>query len=476
MDGSMRRAVEMTSFRSWHAAVVLVAVTGLYALYNGTLMLSGDEAYYWVWSRHLQAGYHDHPPGIALAIAAVTAVFGDSVAALRLAASLCMAGAVWFMVLTARDLFGARAAAATLVLGLAMPAVQFGFTLATPDSPVVLMWAAGVYFGCRAVAGEGRSRDFLLAGLAAGAAMASKYTAVLLPAATMAFLLIRRRDLLRAPRTGLAIIGAVIAFAPVVWWNAHHDFESFRFQLDHGSARGEETAGLKSLGEFIGGQVLLLSPVFFGVLAWCVSRWRNWWQDDRRLYLMTCFLVPLALFLYKALTVKVQLNWAVPAYVSAIPLMAEFIVARNLRRTFVIGMAVALLLGAVTKWPLAFGLTDKRNLHNRLFGPEIAAAAVEDLREPGDAFFADHLQRASLLSFHLGGHPDVHIPTNTRFSEFSRWDECLYFPAMHGLYLSDGDKLAELQGIFPSVALVREVDAIRPGYRSQHYYIYRVGR
>ena len=27
--------------------------------------LTFDEAYYWMWSKHLAGGYYDHPPGVA---------------------------------------------------------------------------------------------------------------------------------------------------------------------------------------------------------------------------------------------------------------------------------------------------------------------------------------------------------------------------------------------------------------------------
>ncbi len=455
------------------ALVVLALFTVAQALYNTTIPLSGDEAYYWVWSHHLQAGYHDHPPGIAVLVAATTRLLGDGVAGVRLAAALCMAGALFFVFLTAREMFGDTVGAVALGLGLVLPAVQVGFTLAVPDAPVVLFWAAGVHYGRRAVAGEGRWRDFLLAGLAAGLALDSKYTGVLLPGAIAAFVLLRRPRLLAGPRLWAAVAAAAAAFAPVVWWNWHHAFDSFVFQFSHGANQG--AGGWRGLAEFAGGQAAVLSPVLFGLLVWCLGAWRRWWGDDGRLFLVACCLLPLAFFLDKALSVKVQLNWSVPAFVSAVPLLAEFVVARRLARAAWAGVAVALVLGAAVKWPLAFGLTGKLNPQNRLFGPDVAAAAVEELRRPGDAIFADHLQRASLLAFYLPGHPRVHIPTESRFSEYTRWDSCLYFPAMHGLYLSDEDKLAELRRIFPRAELVREVTAEKRGFRPARYFLYRVG-
>src|SRR5207249_3255483 len=49
-----------------------------------------DETYYWTWSRALAARYFDHPPGVALAIAGTTALFGDGLGGLRLSALLSM--------------------------------------------------------------------------------------------------------------------------------------------------------------------------------------------------------------------------------------------------------------------------------------------------------------------------------------------------------------------------------------------------
>ena len=456
------------------AAVVLAVCAALQAVYNTTLPLSGDEAYYWVWAHTLQAGYHDHPPGIAVLIALTTALFGDSVFAVRLVAVLCMTGAIAYIRRTARDVYGEPAATLALVLALALPATEAGFTLATPDSPLVLFWSAAVFHARRAVAGEGRWRDFLLAGLFVGLAMASKYTAVLLPGAVAVYLAARRRDLLLSGRTWAAVAVAAAVFSPVLAWNISHGLESFAFQYKHGSGAGFAIRWDHML-EFVGGQFLLVSPVLFAVLALRAAVWRGWWRDEGPAFLMAVFLLPLAFFLYKSLFAKIQLNWAVPVYVSAIPPLADFLLRRDFRRTAVAGVGVALLMTAILKWPLAFGLTGKLNPHNRLHGPATAAAVVAELRRPGDALFADHLQRASLLRFLLADHPSVHIPTQSRFSEYTRWDWGLDFRAMHGLYLSTDDRLAELRRVFGSAELLKEVVAARPGYRTETYYVYRVG-
>src|SRR5882672_4598331 len=51
---------------------VLVIFT-LRGIITAKFPLLGDEAYYWLWAKHLSLGYHDHPPLIAWLIAATTA-------------------------------------------------------------------------------------------------------------------------------------------------------------------------------------------------------------------------------------------------------------------------------------------------------------------------------------------------------------------------------------------------------------------
>ena len=58
----------MIPARASLALVALLLV--LRAVMAALLPLSADEAYYWLWSKHLAAGYYDHPPMIAWLIRA----------------------------------------------------------------------------------------------------------------------------------------------------------------------------------------------------------------------------------------------------------------------------------------------------------------------------------------------------------------------------------------------------------------------
>ena len=65
------------------AAAALAGLTALRLLVAATVPLSPDEAYYFVWSRALAAGYLDHPPMVALWIRAGTALIGPGALGIR---------------------------------------------------------------------------------------------------------------------------------------------------------------------------------------------------------------------------------------------------------------------------------------------------------------------------------------------------------------------------------------------------------
>ncbi len=459
--------------------LILAAVVILQTAYNGTVPLDGDEAYYWVWSRHLQAGYHDHPPMIAAMIWLATQMFGVTAAAIRVVPALCLGGTCFFIWRITDRVWGAEAGFLALVGSLALPVVQMGMTLATPDAPQALFWSATAWYGMEAVAGDrqaggGRWRDFLLAGLCAGLGMASKYTAVLLPVAVFAVVITRRRDLLTSPKLWAALVVALAAFSPVLWWNATHGMESFAFQIHHGSGKDQ---GLlwREFGTFLGGLAAMLSPLVLVIAVLALADRRQWWADGRRYFLVVCFAVPMAVFLYKALHVKVQLNWAAPALLTLLPLAAGYVWERKSWKLGGAALVLSLVLVAGLKWPLELGLSGNLNIQNRLFGPEVAARALQGLRQPGDVIFSDHLTRAALLEFLLPDHPAVHIPTDSRFSEYTRWDQGLNWRGMHGLYLSRDQHQDDLPQIFGKAELLQVVNASRFGFRQRQYFIYRVG-
>src|SRR5580698_6795313 len=67
-----------------------------------------DELYYVACSKHLGAGYVDHPPLIAFVTWTARHVFGESPLGLRLLPALAGAGLVWLTGALAREMGGGR--------------------------------------------------------------------------------------------------------------------------------------------------------------------------------------------------------------------------------------------------------------------------------------------------------------------------------------------------------------------------------
>ena len=124
---------------------------------------------------------------------------------------------------------------APIVFALLMPeaALYYGLLMAkvAPDTALI-PFAVAMLWSLVRLNESGDGRWWLAAGLFAGLALLSKFTAIMLLPAVVAFMLVpdwRWRWLLQ-PYPWLAALIAVAVFSPVLIWNFQHDWASFRFQ------------------------------------------------------------------------------------------------------------------------------------------------------------------------------------------------------------------------------------------------------
>jgi 4-amino-4-deoxy-L-arabinose transferase-like glycosyltransferase len=159
---------------------------------------------------------------------------------------------------------------------------------------------------------SGDARWWLAAGLFAGLALLSKFTAVMLAPAVAAFMLVPRwrRHWLLSPYPWAAALIALVVFSPVLIWNAGHDWASFRFQSVRATATHD--VSLRTVGDFIGLQLglvgfILLPVVLSGVT---LTAWRGYRRGDAvAILLSTAVIVPFGYFLWKSLTLRVGDTW-----------------------------------------------------------------------------------------------------------------------------------------------------------------------
>ena len=144
--------------------ILLLAVFS--TIYNAYLPLHGDEAYYWMWSKSLQGGYYDHPPLIAFFIKLVSFISEDEWG-VRLVNVISMSLSGWILFALTAKIANKKAALLAIYIFASVVIIHAGYTITTPDSPLILFWSLTLYSSYKALF-ENSTKDFYLSGLFLG--------------------------------------------------------------------------------------------------------------------------------------------------------------------------------------------------------------------------------------------------------------------------------------------------------------------
>jgi hypothetical protein len=231
-----------------------------------------DELYYMACARHLDWGYVDHPPVVALVAALARAAFGESWVALRLLAAVAAGATVLLAGDIAADLGGGRWARVMAQLLTATAPIYLSlFSIYSMNAIDVLIWAGLARIAVRILSG-GSDRLWLAFGLLAGVGLENKVDVGLMGAGLVAGLLLARRfDVFRSRWIWLGGGCAAVLFAPHLVWQAAHGWPTREFVAN--AQRGKIRA-LGPLG-FVSAQFLLAGPVGFTLalagLGWLLA-------------------------------------------------------------------------------------------------------------------------------------------------------------------------------------------------------------
>src|SRR3984957_2491245 len=298
-----------------NTAATVLALVALRLVAAAWTPLTFDEAYYWTGSKKFPSGYYDHPPLVALVIRLGTMVAGDSEFGVRLVSILLALPMSYAVYRTAAILFGSMrmAANATILLNVTLMAAV-GTLIVTPDAPL-LVASSFVLFFLAKVLETGRGAWWLAVGAAAGAALASKYTAMFFGPAILIWLISvpKLRRWLLSPWLYLGGLTALAVFSPVILWNADHGWVSFIKQL----GRGEVVSfRLAFIGELIPTQIAFATPLVFilGVMGLYALLRRRDGASAARMLINTTFWTIVAYFIWHSLHARVEANWFGPVY------------------------------------------------------------------------------------------------------------------------------------------------------------------
>jgi 4-amino-4-deoxy-L-arabinose transferase-like glycosyltransferase len=298
-----------------NTALVILAMVALRLVAAAVTPLTFDEAYYWMWSKHLAGGYYDHPPMVALVIRAGTLIAGDTELGVRLVSILLALPMSFAIYRTAAILFGGtRVAASAAILLNATLLAAVGTLIVTPDAPL-LVAASFLIFALAKVLETEQGAWWLAVGAAAGAAALSKYTALFFGPAILIWLVVvpKCRHWLCSPWLYLGGLVALLMFAPVILWNADHHWVSFIKQM--GRARIEDFRPA-FIAELVPTQIAFATPLVFilGAMGLHALARRQAGALAARVLVNVMFWTIVVYFIWHSLHARVEANWFAPVY------------------------------------------------------------------------------------------------------------------------------------------------------------------
>ncbi len=320
-----------SAYDARHAVLLLVGVgIALRLVLAASIGLGVDESYEVVVSRGLSLSYFDHPP-ISFWIPGVLAklTHTENRVLMRLPFILLFAGTTWLMYRLTARLWGERAglyAALLLNVSLVFSVSTGGWVL--PDGPLMFFMLAAALCLERVLLHESEPPHatvwWLGAGALTGLALLSKYHGIFVAAGAFLFVATRpaSRHWLRRSAPYVASVVAVAMFTPVLWWNAHHGWISFRFQGGRAAPSGLH---LTSFLQSVGGQAGYVLPWIWVALVWLLVRGFAAGPRDAARWLVCCLAVgPIVVFTLPSLGGNPGLpHWEAPGYLFLFPLLGR---------------------------------------------------------------------------------------------------------------------------------------------------------
>jgi 4-amino-4-deoxy-L-arabinose transferase-like glycosyltransferase len=466
------------------AAALLFLGTTFRLWYSTHLELVGDEAYYWLWSRHPDICYLDKGPVVAWFISAGTALFGQTVFGIRFFATLLALGTGIGIFFLARRLFSDQVAFWSVLLATVTPLFAVGATLMTIDIVYVFFWtlAALAFWYAK---DQTRLGWWVLTGLLVGLSMLSKYTGAIELLSFVGFCAWHVPSRQHFRRTSLPAMLLVVALLliPVLIWNWQHGFPTSQFLVHRGALDERMRFRPFEVLSFLGQQAGVISPVLFLGLLTAVF-WPRLAPTPRVQtgYLLALFLPLFLVYLVLSFQKASQANWAAAAYIGGLILVAakwcQAIRIHAWAKWVVYsGLALAILETALLHETSWLHLSPRLDPLDRARGSRNLAAQVDALETDSHTHIviANKYMTAALLSFYLPGQPDTFMPISSPpFNQLVLWPT---YREMHpeddAIYVSDTDRLpASLQEDFPNIRHAGEIHTSQDGRQVNDFYLF----
>jgi undecaprenyl-diphosphatase len=434
--------------------LLALSIFRIYYILYGPLDLSPDEAHYWEWSRRLDLSYYSKGPMMAYLIAFSTSLFGDNVFGVRFFAVVFSVLSSIFLYKLGKEMYHEGVGAASALLLQLIPLYSAFGVIFTIDSPFIFFWILSLYLFWKAVGQESSGHPFtgywLLLGVSVGFGLLTKYTMAFFYLCAFLFLILSsdKRALLKTISPYLALIISILIFSPVIIWNAGHDWVTFRHTAGQAHLADGVRISLKSLAEFIGSQLGVVTPILF--MLTIIALWRVKGKG-RRDFLLWFSLPVIVFFVVKSIQGKVQANWAMTGYITGLIAFSEVYISKwkehgpSLKKFIIAGIVLSFVVAAIAHYPSKFHVPVTLDPSSRLRGWKDLGWQVSDLHDEvpkGEKvfIFSDSYQISSELAFYGRGHPVTYcVNLGRRMNQYDLWPDFYSLINSDAIFVTIGD-------------------------------------
>ena len=366
--------------------------------------LTSDEGYYWYLSTHLDWGYYDHPPLLALLINLGRRLFSGELG-VRFFSVLIMSAGLIFLAEVIGEKEKQKSSLYFMIIS--MPLLNYITFIAFPDSPLVALSIIYLYFYKKFLEKHSTKASFFM-GLALSAMLYSKYHAVLIPL----FIIMSNPKLLLDKKYYCSLGIALALFMPHLYWQYKHDFVSFKYHLigrSHGFA-------LNNLTDFLSVQVLVLCPALIFVPF--VYKTKNPFERSLKFVVLGT----LTFFLCATLKGYVHFHWT---SIVIFPLIIlGYAYYSNQRKKMFFILTIPMLLFVVFFRTYLVVKILPMNTFNRVdyfHGRSLWADDIKKIAGTRPVVFENALREAPLYSFYSGMPSVALYPGGDKKSQYEIW-------------------------------------------------------
>jgi len=363
--------------------IVMVSLMLLNLIQAGFTELLDDEAYYWMFSQHLDWGYFDHPPMVALMIKSGTLIFHNTLG-IRLFSIIAFFVCMMVMYALQRSYRPNR----LIILILSTGLMQIGATLAVPDVFLILFSTLFLWIYCAFLQSKTWRNTFLL-GICIAALMYSKYHGILL----IAFTILANFQLLNDKKFWIASLLGLVLFLPHIYWQYMHGFPSLVYHLIE---RYPKEYNLSYTTDYLLGQLIIFGPL----TGWMVLFAAYKQQTNTDVWLRTLKYIvfgTLGFFFLASFKGNTEPYWTSIALVPGMLLLHNYLdknykFERILYKLFPFSLGLIVLIRAAFIWDF---VGDKIAIIGELHGNEMRTSQIKEKAKGYPVYFLDSYQAAS---------------------------------------------------------------------------------